>query len=184
MKGYDFKKNIFTLSAELGVPFGILLSLESIVSLFSDKVPLLGHISLLIFLGAPVVLCLFQRKRYVATEGFASFSELWTLAIFTSLGGALIMALVTYLAITFLRPNALYEQMQYIIDNFAEIDKDMAKTLKKMIEKEALPTPIDYSMMKFWLIASLGCLGGSLTSFIACKIPLRKKDAKDNNLEQ
>lgn len=177
MKGYDFKKNIFYLSAELGVPFGIFLSIESMASLYSDKVPFLGNISLLVLLCAPVILYFLQRKRFVAFNGFSTFSDLWTLAIFTSLGGSLIMAFTTYMTITFMRPNVIYDQMQYILDNFTSIDKDMAKTLKKMVDKGALPSPMDFSMMKFWFIASLGCVGGAITALIASKIPMKKVNA-------
>ena len=177
MKGYDFNKNIFHLSAELGVPFGVFLSIGSVASLFSDKVPHLGNISLLIFLGTPIILFLLQRKRFVESNGFATFSELWALGNFTSLGGALIMAFATYMTITFLRPNAIYEQMQYIINNFTTIDKGMSRTFQEMIDKRALPTPIYFSMLEFWLIASFGCIGGAITAIIACKTPLKKKDA-------
>ena len=186
MNTFDFKKNIYSLSAELGIPFGALLSVEAISALYSDKVPFLSLLATIIMLGAPVVLYIWQRRRFVATDGFAPFIELWAMAIFTTLGGALIMALATYLTLSFLRPNALYDQMNYLLNNNSiPFDKDTVRTFRKMINDGLLPTPIDYSMMQFWLISSLGSVGGILTAFIAGKIPLRKRDNNNNtNNEQ
>lgn len=175
MKHFDFKKNIYSLSAELGVPFGILLSMLAVTLLFYDRVPFLSVLSLLLMLAAPVVLFLFQRKRFVALEGFAIYSDLWVLAIFTTLGGSLIMVLVSYLTIIYARPDFLYEQMRYFLDNAPNVDAQTATTLEKMISHRALPSPLEFSMMLFWMFACLGSLGGAITAFIASKIPYRQQ---------
>ncbi len=175
MYRFDFKKNIYSLSAELGVPFGFLLSALAATLIFYDRVPLLSVFTIVLMLVAPVVLCVFQRKRFVALNGFALYSDLWILAIFTTLGGALIMALITYLTIHFLRPEFLYDQMRFILDNESSIDAETAKTFEKMIAKRALPSAIEFSMMLFWLFASLGSLGGAITAFIAQKIPYKQQ---------
>lgn len=170
----DFKKNIYSLSAELGIPFGILLSVLAVALIFFDKVPILSTLALLLMLIAPVVLCIFQRKRFVALNGFAIYSELWILAIFTTLGGGLIMVLISYLIINFLRPDFLYDQMRIFLDNKPNIDSETAKTLEKMITHRALPSALEFSMMLFWIFACLGSLGGAITAFIAEKIPYKQ----------
>ncbi len=174
MSNIDFKKNIFTLSAELGVPFGIFLSLLMVSLVFFDKVPFLSTLALLLMLAAPVVLCIFQRKRFVALDGFALYSDLWILAIFTTIGGSLIMVLATYLTITYLRPEFLYEQMRFFLDNASSIDSETADVLEKMISQRIMPSAIEFSMMMFWLSASLGCVGGAVTAFVAQKIPYKQ----------
>lgn len=175
MYRFDFKKNIYSLSAELGIPFGFLLSALALSLVFYDKVPLLSLLSIFLLLLAPVVLCIFQRKRFVALNGFALYSELWILAIFTTLGGALIMVLVSYLTIHFFRPDFLYEQMRLFLDHSPTLDKETAQTFEKMISHRALPTALEFSMMLFWLFACLGSLGGAITAFIAEKIPYKQK---------
>lgn len=175
MNRFDFKKNIYSLSAELGVPFGILLTALAVSLIFYDKVSILSILTILLTLVAPVVLCIFQRKRFVAFDGFAQYSELWILAIFTSLGGALIMVLLSYLTITFARPEFLYEQMRVFLDSKPAIDSETAKTLEKMISHRALPSALEFSMMLFWLFGFLGCVGGAITAFIAEKIPYKQK---------
>jgi len=181
---FDFKKNIYTLSAELGVPFGILLSIMAVAMIFADKVPPCALIATFIIFACPVVLYFFQRKRFVASDGFASFSELWILAIFTTIGGCLIMAMVYYLTISFIRPEALYEQLQFILDKNNNIDAETATTLQKMIDRGLLPSPLEFSIMQFWLFASLGCVGGAVTALIASKIPLKQRDNLNNNSEK
>ena len=171
----DFKKNIYSLSAELGIPFGILLSTMAVSLIFYDKVPALSLLTTFIMLAAPVALYFFQRKRFVALNGFAIYSDLWILAIFTTLGGALIMVLVSYMTIRFSRPDFLYDQMRSFLDNQPPVDSETAKTLEKMIDHRALPTALEFSMMLFWLFACLGSLGGAITAFIAQKIPYKQR---------
>ncbi|MBR5639240.1 MAG: DUF4199 family protein [Muribaculaceae bacterium] len=174
MNRIDFKKNIFTLSAELGIPFGILLSILAVTLIFVDKVPFLSTLATLLMLAAPVMLCYFQRKRFVALDGFAIYSDLWVLANLITIGGSLIMVLVSCLTITFFRPDFIYEQMRYFLDTMPSIDSETAETFEKMISRRELPSAIEFSMMLFWLFACLGCLGGAITAFIAEKIPYKQ----------
>lgn len=174
------KKNVFIKSAELGVPFGGMLTVASMSMLFGDKVPFISLLALIVVLAAPLVLYLLQRKYFVESKGFTTFSELWTLGIFTTIGGALICALVTYGVITFLRPDFLYEQAQMLVDTYGQLPqaqaREMVSVFDKMIKNDMLPTPIDYCMQMFWVTASLGCVGGAITALIAGKVPL-KSDA-------
>jgi hypothetical protein len=175
------KKNVFTRSAELGLPFGCLLIVASLSMIFGDKVPLLSALTIIIAIAAPFIIYKMQRNMYVKSNGFSTFSELWTLGIFTTIGGALICALVTYGVITYFRPDFLYDQAQMIVDTYKQLPgsqgKDIADIFSKMIKNNLLPSPIEYCMQMFWLTASLGCIGGAITGFIACKRPFKK----DNN---
>lgn len=175
MNHFDFKKNIYTLSAELGVPFGILLSLLAVSLVFSVKVPMLSILTVLLLMAAPVVLCIFQRKRFVALDGFALYSELWILAIFTTMGGSLIMALVSYLTISYILPDFLYDLMRIFIDNWPDLSQDTIQTCEKAISQRALPTALEFCMMLFWLFTFLGCVGGAITAFIAEKLPYKQQ---------
>ena len=175
MNRFDFKKNIYSLSAELGIPFGILLSVIAVTIIFYDIVPLLSVVNVLLMMIAPVVLCLLQRKRFVALDGFAQYSELWILAIFTTLGGSIVMVLTSYLTITFGRPDFMYEQLRFLLDNEPAIDSETAKTLEKIITHRALPSPLEISMILFWLFSCLGALGGAITALIAKSIPYKQK---------
>jgi hypothetical protein len=177
----ETQKNVFIKSAELGVPFGAILLIASVAMLFSDKMPLLSSLTFLVAIVAPFVLYFFQRKRYVESNGFAPYSELWTLGIFTTIGGALICGLVTYLLITYLRPDFVYEQAQYVADTYRQLPKEssgseLADILEKAIKNNLLPTPFDFCAQMFWLTSSLGCVGGAITALIACKIPLKKEN--------
>ena len=108
-------KDVFISSAEWGVPFGGLLTMASASMLFADKVSLLMLVVIFIALLAPVIIFYLQRKRFVRSDGFATYSELWVLGIFTTMCGAFLCGLVTYGLITLLRPDVVYEQMQMVI---------------------------------------------------------------------
>lgn len=178
------QKNVFVRSAELGVPFGGLLLIASLAMLFADKVPLLSMVTLVVALLAPFVIYRWQRRRYVLSEGFSSFSELWTLGIFTTIGGALICGLLTYGLITYLRPDYVYEQAQYVADAYKRMPgadaREFAAIIEKAIKAGMLPTTIDFCIQMFWLTASLGCVGGAITALIASKIPLKSQEKINN----
>lgn len=173
----ETQKNVFTQSAELGVPFGGLLTMASVSILFADKMPFISAVALIVAIAAPFVLYRYQRKRYVASDGFSTFSELWTLGIFTTIGGALICGLITYGLITYLRPDFVYEQAQYVADAYKKLPqadaRDFAEVLEKAIKGNILPTPFDFCVQMFWLTASLGCVGGAITALIASRLPIK-----------
>lgn len=175
----ESNKNVFVKSAELGVPFGAMLLAASMAQLFADKVPLLSFVTLLVAIVAPVVIYRFQRKRFIDSDGFAIYSELWTLGIFTTIGGALLCGLITYGVITLFRPDFLYEQTQAFIDLYKEQPvkqmQDVVDVMEKMIKNDLLPTPIDYCMQMFWLTTSLGCVGSAVTAYFAGRTNLKKK---------
>lgn len=175
------RKNVFTRSAELGVPFGGMLLIASVAMIFNDKVPFLSLLTLLVAIAAPFVLYSLQRKRFIESNGFATFSELWTLAIFTTIGGAIICGCVTYVIITYLRPDFLYEQAQMIVDTYKKVPgtqtQEIVTVFEKMIKHNLLPSAIDFCIQMFWLTASLGCVGGALTALIAGKTSI-KSDTK------
>ena len=179
----ETQKNVFIKSAELGVPFGGMLLVASVAMLFGDKIPLLSSLTLIVVLLAPFVLYIFQRKRFVQSNGFASFSELWTLGIFTTIGGAMICGLVTYGLITYLRPDFVYEQAQFVVDNYKQLPDgagdDFVDILQKAIKANMLPTPFDFCVQMFWLTSSLGCVGGAITALIASKLPLKSQKTQN-----
>lgn len=171
-------KDVFISSAEYGVPFGGMLTAASASLLFADKVSLLMLVVIFVALIAPVVIYYLQRKRYVRSNGFATYSELWVLGIFTTMCGAFICGLVTYGLITCLRPDVVFEQLQMLSTAYKQMPqpeaKEMAEVVDKAIAANMIPSPIDFCLQMFWLTASLGCVGGALTAFIASKVPLKK----------
>ncbi|MBR5087322.1 MAG: DUF4199 domain-containing protein [Muribaculaceae bacterium] len=175
----ESNKNVFVKSAELGVPFGALLLAASMSQLYFDKIQPLAYVTLLVAIVAPIVIYRFQRKRFIESDGFAIYSELWTLGIFTTIGGALICGLITYGVITLFRPDFLYEQAQLFIDLYKEQPvkqmQEVVDVMEKMVKNNLLPTPIDYCMQMFWLTTSLGCIGSAVTAFFAGKTNLKKK---------
>ena len=173
-------KNVFIISAELGVPFGALLTVASLSSVFFDRIQPLSLVVLLVVIAAPIVLYMMARKYFVASNGFATFSELWTLAIFTTIAGSLICGLVTYVVITCFRPDFLYEQVQFVIDTLKHEpgNQELVDTLEKMKKGNFMPSAFDYCLQMFWLTTSLGCLGGMVIALIAGKIPLKNNDSE------
>ncbi len=182
----ESQKNVFIKSAELGVPFGCMLIVASLSMIFGDKVPLLSTLMFIIAIIAPFLIFRWQRKRFIESNGFASFSELWNLGIFTTICGAMICGLVTYFVITYLRPDFVYEQAQFVADTYKQLPKDtsareFADVLEKAIKSNMLPTPFDFCFQMFLITSSLGCIGGAITALIASKMPLKSEKPNSEN---
>ena len=136
-------KDVFISSAEWGVPFGGLLTVASASMLFADKVSLLMLVVIFIALLAPVIIFYLQRKRFVRSDGFATYSELWVLGIFTTMCGAFLCGLVTYGLITLLRPDVVYEQMQMVADAYKQMPQPEAQEMARVVNKANRLLPAD-----------------------------------------
>ncbi len=178
-------QNVFVRSAELGLPFGALLTAASISMLYFDIVPALYIVVMLVIVVAPVVLLRYQVRYFVESDGFATFSELWSLGIFTTICGSLICAMLSYGAATLFRPDFLYEQAQWYIDfckqNHVTQLGEVVDVLQKMIKHNLMPSIIDYYMQMMCFTTSLGCMGGALTAYFAGLTPMGKREKKTKN---
>ncbi len=178
-------QNVFVKSAELGLPFGALLTVASISMQYFDMVQALLLVVMLIIVIAPVVLLRYQVRYFVESDGFATFSELWSLGIFTTICGSLICAMLSYGAATLFRPDFLYEQAQWYIDfckhNHLQQLDEVVDVLQKMIKHNLMPSVIDYYMQMMCYTTSLGCMGGALTAYLAGLTPIGKIEKRTKN---
>ena len=167
------KKSIYQLAAEWGIPFGLYLACMGITSIFLDWFPPLSIVFLVLLLCTPLVTYYFQRRKFIADNGFSEYAALWMLGIMLFILGGVIASFFIYLVLQYGRPNYMYEQAQMAIEAYKEIpqmrDSNMLHVLQRMVDEDLMPSPIEMVFNAFWFIA----FGGSVTSAITALVARR-----------
>ena len=165
---------VYREGAHKGLLMGLYLSILFFTMVFSDRLPLLAVISFAQLVGVPFFtykLMNATNKKYHRTGDFPS---LWMLGIAIFIGGSLICGLVTYSYLQYVEPDYFYRMMQNAIDTYTSIpefkNSELVDLLNKAIEKEMLPTPIQFSIEMLWNTTFFG----SLLSMILAAIIKRR----------
>jgi len=163
--------NIFYRSAVWGVPFGLYLSAIAMASIFADLVPMLSVVLLALLVGLPFLVYYYQRRQFVMDGGKSEYAELWMLGIMLHVLGAVLASLVVYLVLQYGRPGFIYSQTQAMIDTYSAMpgmkDNEMLRVLQQMVDKGALPTPIEAVFNAYWFITFGGSMLSALTALLA-----------------
>lgn len=175
-------KGVFIRSAHFGLPMGLLLSVLSVVMVYTDKHPMLAMASLLLFALVPVTTLACQWRYRNEQQGLVDFSGLWLMGILMMIYGTIICSLVTYLLMTYARPGVIYDQTKVFLDAYANVPKaqndpamqQMLDVVRKAYDTKMLPSPIEYVSEMFWVTTFFGSMVSLVTAFIAKKLPLRK----------
>ena len=158
-------------AAENGVPFGIYMTAMSVASIFTDRMPLLALVVLVMMLCTPFVIYRFQRRYFIDENGFTEFAALWMMGIMTFIFGALITGLATYITIRWGRPDYIYDQANQIITTYDQVpelkNSEMITVLKRMVDEGLLPQPIEIVLNMFWVVTFFGSLLSALTALVA-----------------
>lgn len=155
----------------MGVPMGLLLSGISLSMMFSDWVPLLALLAMVLLLAGPVLLFVVQRRAIAAWGGSVEFAGVWLLGIMTVLFGSLICALVTIVVTTTARPGFIYEQVSNALSLYQQMPQlrgsEFVKLMRQALDQGLLPTPMEWVMQMFWLTSFSGSLLSALTAAVA-----------------
>lgn len=166
------RESIFKYAARCGLPMGGYLSLMSVSMIFSDKLPLLSLVVLVMLIFTPVLIYKLLRARYVADSCTTDFSSLWMIGILTFIYGSLICTAVTYALLEWMRPDFFYDMAQLVIDQYKTMPaaKEMVDTLRTIVDKGLLPSTLEFLFQMFWLTSFLGSLVSAIVAVIVRKI--------------
>ena len=171
------KKSIYQLAGEWGIPFGLYLSCAAVAQLFADQFPPLSLVFLLMVLGTPLLVYAFQRRKFIADDGFTEYAALWMLGIMLFLLGALLSGLAVYVVLQYIRPGLLYELGQQVIDTYSKMpemkDSETLHIIKRMVNEQLMPSPLDLVISTYWFVT----FGGSVLSAITA-LPAQRQLAK------
>lgn len=170
-KNMEEGKSVYRYSAERALFFGIYMSVVSVCSIYSDRVPLFSLPVMLMLLAVPVAVYKQQLGYARLREGMVDYASLWMVGILQFVLGALITALVTYVVIRFTRPAFIYEQAQSALEVYGTIpelaDSQLVAVLNKAVESNMLPTPIEMVVNIYWFVTFGGCMLSAITAAFA-----------------
>ncbi len=169
--------SLYRRAAYYGVPVGIVMSVMAVSAIYVDKVSQLAVVVIAMVLLLPCVLYHYERKMYKAEYGFTEYSGLWMLGILTMIYGSLITSFVTLGVFTFLRPGYFYEQAQLCITLYSTSTdpqvQESVTMLKRMVEGNMLPKPIEVVFAAFWLWSFVGSILSALVALVVKRVPVR-----------
>jgi len=164
-------KSIYQRAGEWGVPFGLYLACAAVASIFADMFPPLSYVFLIMFLGTPVLVYAFQRRKFIEDDGFTEHAALWMLGIMLFMLGTVLASFVIYLVLQYVRPGYIYEQAQAAIAAYSQIpqtqDSEMLRVLQRMVNERLLPSPIELVFNAFWFVAFGGSVVSAITAIVA-----------------
>ena len=164
-------KSIFQRASQWGVPFGLYLSCAAVTSIFADYFAPLSVLFMVLLLATPVVVYYFQRRKFIEDDGFTEYAALWMLGILLFILGAVIASFIIYLVLQYGRPNFMYDQAQAVIDAYSKIpqmkDSELLHVIRRMVDENLLPTPIEAVFNAFWFVSFFGSLSSAVTALIA-----------------
>lgn len=171
-------KSPYFRGASAGRFFGIYLSLIFLSMALSSHFPLLSLASLGLLICIPLVIYRSLRRSFVASDGEATFSELWVEGIATFLFATAICGLVTIIYMKWIEPGFLLNQVRDCIQMCQVAGtpehKELARILTNMIKQGVVPSPSTFVISMFWLTMA----GGSFLSLIVAMIARISKPQK------
>lgn len=174
------KKSIYQLAAEAGLPFGLYLACAGVASVFTDWFPPLAFVFLGLLVATPMLVYRFQRRKFIEDDGFTEYAALWMMGIMLFILGGVVASFIVYMVLQFGRPNFMYEQAQTVINAYKDIpemrDSEMLQVIRRMVDENLLPRPIEVVFNAFWFIAFGGSILSAITALVAQRpLPRRRK---------
>lgn len=169
------RKSVYKQAAEYGIPLGLYMSTISLMTLYTDLMPLFSVVAMVLLFAGPVVIYRFQRRYFVEQGGMAEYAALWMLGIMMVIFGAIITGAVTYVVLQYVRPNYIYDQAQATLDAYNALPELRAQAsqvldvLQTMLEQKALPSAIELVFNMFWFVTFSGSVLSAITAAFASR---------------
>lgn len=162
--------NLYERAAFSGLYFGLYLTVLFFVNAYTQTVPLLGLVGLLLMLGVPFVVYRLLAKSYRLTEFKATYSELWLEGIVTFFFATLIVSAVSVIFMTWIYPGWLVDQFHIAIAQGEASDlpqlQNMAAILSEALAQHMLPSPIQLTLDMAWLVLFSGSMLSMLLAWV------------------
>lgn len=176
--------SVYRRGADDGFIMGVYLSVWIILVCSSIYYQITGIIGLILSAGVPALLYVMLRRSYVKDFGLSTFSFLWLQGIVTFVCGTLMMAVVAFIFMRFIRPDYISELFSMVADQYESLPsaeaQSFAHNLHLMVKNNTLPTPIYVALE---LMMSGIFTGSILSMFITWLVRLRKvRSSLDTNI--
>lgn len=155
-----------------GVPLSAMMTVAMLLTMYADRLGLLGMLAPIAMFAVPAVSFLLLRRDYIATKGEMTWGALWLDGCLSYILGAVIAGAVMYIVWRWIDPTWMPDRIDESIDLLkASNDAEMVKLASDM--RTAVDSGLDFSARSLtpafiWLAA----FSGSLLSLIFAPIVL------------
>lgn len=160
-----------------GITMGFVFGSVFVLAACGTDSSLASLVALALAVSVPFMVYRRLAASYRADGCRATFAAVWLEGILTFGGGAIILALVTYLYLHYFDPTFVTRQVTAVSMFYARSDsaslRQLGQTFDNMVQSHMLPRPIDLAVTMAWAAA----FTGAVTSLILSAIVKAKNHA-------
>lgn len=168
-----------------GVYFGVYLASMFALTVYSDMTPPAGIIGMIFFLAAPGVLLMLMWRHTCRQTQPVYFSSIACHGMITSICASLIVGVVAYVMLRFVRPDYITDNIKASQEVFNAMGKEEAQQFRAVVRQAgeagaltASSLAVSYAM----LYSFLGVIGALINAFIIKLINPKSKDEQNRHL--
>ncbi len=165
--------NIFKLGLDQSMLVGLLTTVISVSTLYSDMVPPLAVVAMVLLAAGPVLIYTLQRRVHVSLGGQTTMWDLWMMGVVAIFFGALLTSLVTYGILEFMRPGFLYSKIEMVLDTYKQIpelkNSETTQALQMMLDEDLVPSALSYVLNMFVMTTCSGMVLSMVTGALAAR---------------
>jgi len=172
------QKSVYKYSGELGLWMGLYLVLMSACLLLSVHLPAAVMLIFPLALGWPIVLYILLRRIWQQAPHYRTLSATWLAGIWICIFGSLICAAFSAAWIILLQPDFLHLYLRQCVEQMQLADisgpyADMAATLRDALDRNIVPSPMQWVLSMIWLTAFSGAI---LSLIVALCMTVRSRN--------
>ncbi len=157
------------------VPIALYTTAISLTAIYSDRVPLLSVVAMVMLLMGPLLVYVLQRRFFLETEGECGMWGTWRMGVVAIFFGTVFTLLATYLTLEYLRPGYLYDQMQMLIDTYKSMPETkglpIVAEMQDVVDNNQLPSAFSYALNMFVMTNLSGMVMCMVTGLVASRAP-------------
>lgn len=154
------RRYIVRRGASDGAILGLLFTAIFFCSVYSDRLPLLAVIALMMIVAVPLAAYLFLRRSFTQAHFHMALATVWLQGILLFIFGALLTTVGVYLFFRFIEPDyvsRLFDKYLALSEREA-IDGTFTDTIRRMRDVKFFPRPVDMVMSTLWAISFFGSM--------------------------
>lgn len=170
------QRSVYRRGAEDGLIMGPLMAVTVIMMGAAGYVPLLALPAVFGFIAVPITAYILLSRSFREDGGRSTFSALWLQGICGFFFGGLLMAVAVFVALRWVWPGYITDQMRLLAELLAQQPAAEAEQLSRLFEKSVaagnVPAPIDMALELIYVVVFTGSL---LSMLLALLIRARRR---------
>lgn len=172
----DTSKTVYRRGAEDGLIMGPLMAFILVMGAASSYVPVLSLLSLLGMVAVPSVMYIMLARTWLRSNMSATFSALWLQGICTFFFGGLIMGLLVFVALRWVWPSFIFDQIDQLTEILGSSSdpeaRDWLTAINTARAKGLIPSPAQVVVQLIYIVVFSGSL---LSMILSAVVRMRRR---------